>query len=149
MLTLRPATESDLEFLADLRRVTMWKHFENSGLPVDETDQLARLLHRFDCARIITISGEDIGLLKIARDVDPWELIQIQLLPKHQRKGLGKALLEVVLAEAEAAEKSVVLGVLRANPAQRLYERLGFRVIGESDSAYRMRFDARHVAPGR
>ncbi len=120
----------------------MWEHFENSGLPVDETDQRNRVLYRFDCARIITMSGEDIGLLKVARDVDPWELIQIQLLPKYQRQGLGKALLDVVLAEARSARKSVVLGVLRANPARRLYERLGFQVIGQSDSAYRMRFDA-------
>jgi GNAT superfamily N-acetyltransferase len=142
MLALRPATESDLEFLAALRRETMWEHFENSGLPVDESDQLNRVLHRFDCARIITMSGEDIGLLKVARDVDPWELIQIQVLPKYQRQGLGKALLDVVLAEAKAAGKSIVLGVLRANPAQRLYERLGFRVTGQSESAYRMRFDA-------
>ena len=142
MLTLRPTTDSDLEFLAALRRATMWEHFENSGLPVDETGQRNRVLYRFDCARIITMSGEDIGLLKVARDVDPWELIQIQLLPKYQRQGLGKALLDVVLAEARSARKSVVLGVLRANPARRLYERLGFQVIGQSDSAYRMRFDA-------
>ncbi len=142
MLALRSATESDLEFLAALRRETMWEHFESSGLPLVETEQRKRVLHRFDCARIITMAGEDIGLLKVARDVDPWELIQIQLLPKYQRQGLGKALLDVVLAEATAAGKGVALGVLRANPAQRLYERLGFRVIGQSENAYRMRFDA-------
>jgi ribosomal protein S18 acetylase RimI-like enzyme len=88
------------------------------------------------------MSGEDIGLLKVARDVDPWELIQIQLLPKYQRQGLGKSLLDAILIEAKAARRSVILRVLRTNPAQRLYERLGFRVIGQNDSAYQMRFDA-------
>jgi len=140
-MALRPATESDLAFLTVLRRETMWEHFENSGYPIDETDQLNRVLHRFACARIITLRGEDIGLLKIDRDCEPWELIQIQLLPGYQRQGLGKALLDQFLAEAKAARKSVVLGVLRANPARRLYERLGFRVIGQTDIAYQMRFD--------
>jgi hypothetical protein len=99
VLALRPATESDVEFLTALRRETMWEHFENSGRSIDETNQLNRVLHRFDCARIITMSGEDIGLLKVARDVDPWELIQIQLLPKYQRQGLGKSLLDALLIE--------------------------------------------------
>lgn len=140
-LGFRRATESDLEFLIDLRRVTMWKHFENSGCPIDERAQLERVLYRLDCAEIITSAEGDIGLLKVVRETDPWELAQIQLAPAHQGRGLGAALVERVLAEATAAGRSVVLGVLYANPARHLYARLGFRVVGEADHGYLMRFD--------
>jgi ribosomal protein S18 acetylase RimI-like enzyme len=52
------------------------------------------------------------------------------------------------LDEARVAGMSVVLGVLRANPARRLYERLGFRVVGQSEISYKMRFDREEgVAP--
>jgi ribosomal protein S18 acetylase RimI-like enzyme len=141
-IELRRATEADIEFLMALRRTTMWAHFENSGCEIDERAQLERVLYRLDCARIITRDGADIGLLKVVRDSDPWELAQIQLLPAQQGQGLGRRLLQQLLDEATAAGKSVVLDVLQANPARHLYERLGFHVVGDADHGYLMRFDA-------
>jgi NAD(P)-dependent dehydrogenase (short-subunit alcohol dehydrogenase family) len=44
-----------------------------------------------------------------------------------------------VIAEARAARASLRLNVLRANPARRLYERLGFRVVSESKVDFEMR----------
>jgi ribosomal protein S18 acetylase RimI-like enzyme len=148
MLSVRPATESDLEFLTSLRRRTMWVYFEKPGVPIDEGNQVQRVLYRFDCAKIVTMDGEAIGLFKAARDVDPWHLMQIQLLPAFQGQGLGGRLIADFLDEARVAGMSVVLGVLRANPARRLYERLGFRVVGQSEISYEMRFDREEgVAP--
>lgn len=141
MLSLRPAVASDVVFLTSLRRQTMWEHFERVGRPVDEDEQYQRVLNRCDCAEVVVLDGEDIGLLKVVRDTDPWELIQIQLLPEYQGQGLGTILLTQVISEAKKADRKVELGVLRENPARRLYERLGFRVAGETDISYQMRVD--------
>ncbi len=139
---LRHAVEADLDFLVALRRSTMWVHFEASGLPVDEAEQLGRVLHRLDCAEMVVIDGQDAGLLKVTRDTDPWELVQIQLLPSYQGRGLGEKLVGRVLDEARSSGMSVVLDVLHKNPARRLYERLGFRVVGVGHGFYFMRWDA-------
>jgi ribosomal protein S18 acetylase RimI-like enzyme len=140
-MALRPVTLSDLEFLIDLRRVTMWPHFENSGCAIDERAQLERVHYRLDCARIITCDGADVGVFKVVRDTDPWELAQIQLLPSHQGRGLGGRLVRDLVEEARAAGQRVVLDVLHANPARHLYERAGFRIVGEEPHSYVMRFD--------
>jgi ribosomal protein S18 acetylase RimI-like enzyme len=66
-------------------------------------------------------------------------VIQIQLVPRLQGRGLGRQLLEEFLAEAKAAGKDVVLNVPKASPAKKLYERLGFRVEREDEFRYYMR----------
>lgn len=143
VLAFRQASEADLEFLIALRRLTMWPHFENTGVSINQAEQLERVLYRLDCAHIITRDGADVGLFKVVRDADPWELTQIQLLPKYQGQGLGATLIRTLLDEASAAGRCVHLDVLRANPAKRLYERLGFRVVAEDAHSYLMRFDPR------
>jgi ribosomal protein S18 acetylase RimI-like enzyme len=141
VLAFRRATEADLEFLIGLRQVTMWPHFESSGLAINPEEQLERVKYRIDCARIITCDGADVGLFKVVRDADPWELTQIQLMPRWQGQGIGAALIRTLLVEASGAGRRVHLDVLRANPAKRLYERLGFRVVAEDTHSYLMRFD--------
>jgi ribosomal protein S18 acetylase RimI-like enzyme len=140
-VAFRPATEADIAFLIDLRRLTMWPHFEHSGLSINPDEQLERVLYRLDCGEILTIDGLDAGLFKVVRDADPWELTQIQLHPRYQGQGIGAALIRRLLDEASAAGKRVDLDVLRANPAKRLYERLGFRVVSELPHSYLMRCD--------
>ncbi len=49
----------------------------------------------------------------------------------------------VAYMEWAATNKAVVLGVLKNNPARRLYERLGFAVASETDTKFMMRREAR------
>jgi ribosomal protein S18 acetylase RimI-like enzyme len=51
-------------------------------------------------------------------------------------------LLQELLADAARAQVAVELSVLKANPARLLYERLGFKLIGEDEYEYRMRHEA-------
>jgi ribosomal protein S18 acetylase RimI-like enzyme len=46
--------------------------------------------------------------------------------------GIGTQLLTQLLADARAVYPAVVLSVRAANPARRLYERLGFAVVDET-----------------
>jgi predicted GNAT family acetyltransferase len=57
--------------------------------------------------------------------------MDIALLPEFRGAGLGTALLADLFAEATAAGKTLTIHVEEYNPARRLYERLGFRKIGE------------------
>jgi ribosomal protein S18 acetylase RimI-like enzyme len=140
MLTRRPVTEADIPFLLRLRHETMDAHLAASGAVSSEAEHWARLRYRFECAELLVEEGLPVGLLKVARDAADWQIIQIQLAPSLQGRGLGRALLEEVIADAARANAALRLSVLKANPARRLYERLGFEVVGESDFDYQMKF---------
>ncbi len=101
-----------------------------------------------ECAEIILVEGEPAGMLKIARDGKNWYLIQIQVVPQLQGAGLGSRLLRELVEEARSAGASLGLDVLKVNVARRLYERLGFVIVGESEHSFEMRLasDVKHRA---
>lgn len=117
----------------------MAQHLMNSGVNLDADAQMARVMYRFDCAKVVVLGGVDVGLLKVSRDVSPWELIQIQVSPTLQGRGLGGRLVQQIISDAQEDGADVELSVLKANPARALYERLGFRVFSENDSEYLLR----------
>lgn len=139
-LTFRAASEADVPFLLELRRQTMTEHLQRSGVEASDSERIERVLANFDCAEIILLSGTPVGLLKVVRSQDNWDLVQIQILPQKQGGGLGGIILKKLLADADEARTAVTLSVLRANPARRLYERLGFRIVGENEHAYDMQW---------
>jgi GNAT superfamily N-acetyltransferase len=114
---LRPAAEADIGFLADV--------------VVEATRAQGRLPRAFDERQW--------------RDgFDAIELCGIQLLPGVQGNGIGTAIIEDLKAQAAAAGIPLDLGVERDNPdARRLYLRLGFAEIGETDQEFRLRWDPR------
>ena len=138
-LRLRAATLADEPFLLELRGLTMTEHLERAGEPVDAATHYERMRFHFDDAQIIRYRDEDVGLLKLSRSANDWYLYQIQILPSHQRKGLGAQVIRAALAQARAAGATITLHVLRANPARRLYESLRFEVISESEIDFVMK----------
>ncbi|MFM0417764.1 GNAT family N-acetyltransferase [Paraburkholderia aromaticivorans] len=137
--TLRPALDSDIPFLFELRKATMTEHLARVGEPSDDTEHRARLLHRYDTARVICIDGEPAGLLKAHRTGAEWVVVQLQITPALQGRGIGERALHWVLRAAQADALPVTLKVLKGNPAMRLYERLGFEIVGKDERQFYMR----------
>lgn len=139
-ITYRPALESDLNFLLDLRAKTMNPHLIASFLSTTVDAHMRRIKYKFEHASIIECNKASIGLLKIERKQDDIELIQIQIDPLYQSKGIGKKIFEQIINEANSEEKSITLHVLKVNKAQRLYLNLGFKIIAENEHAYLMKY---------
>lgn len=137
-ISYRPATEADVPFLMELRHQTMDAHLRASGVEPTDEEHLRRVLFRFECASIVLFDSRPIGLLKVAREGRCWDLTQIQLVPEMQGRGVGAWLIRGVIAEARDAGASLKLDVLKANPARRLYEKLGFVVVAEGPRAFDM-----------
>ncbi|PKF74250.1 GNAT family N-acetyltransferase [Chryseobacterium sp. PMSZPI] len=135
-LTYRKATENDIDFLLELRTKTMNPHYEESLLPTDQETTLKRILYEFEKANIIFLGHQPIGLLKINRAEDKIDILQLQIDPGQQGKGLGRMILTNILAEASSTAKPVTLSVLKTNKAQHLYSGLGFKIIGEDAYSY-------------
>jgi ribosomal protein S18 acetylase RimI-like enzyme len=77
---------------------------------------------------VVERDGERIGYQIILRHVDHWFLDEIALIASARGAGIGTALVAAIMDGAKAAGMPLRLSVLHVNPAQRLYERLGFYV---------------------
>lgn len=137
----RPALKSDLNFLLDLRIQTMNPHLIAGSLPVSDEAHLQRIEYQFEHATIIEINKRAIGLLKVHRQANNIELIQIQVAPSNQGKGIGRRILNDLIKEAIESEKSITLSVLKTNQAKNLYLSVGFKIVGETDDSYLMLFE--------
>jgi len=137
-LRYKQADDTDIDFLLNLRMKTMNPHYENSGLSTDKETTLQRILYKFENANIILLDNEPIGLLKVDRTFTNIEVLQLQIDPSQQGKGLGKKILADILEEASLAGKTVSLSVLKTNKAQYLYTTLGFIIVGEDQYSYFM-----------
>lgn len=140
--TLRPATESDIDFLLDLRRRTMNHYLTQNGVDASDTQHLYRIQYQFEDAQIIVCDGQDIGLFKASylEDRQLWYVYQLQVVPAYQGKGIGRRLLVTLCDRAKASGLGVGLSVLKGNPAKKLYDRLMFEVVEETASEYEMRY---------
>jgi len=136
----RPATDADLPFLLRLRIAAMGPVLAADGLDPTTEEHLARIRHHFADARLVLQGEAPVGLVKLDRAATPWVLLQLQLLPAAQRRGLGTALLRTLQAAAAAAGAGIGLFVFPPSPARRLYGRLGWREIGPSDHGLEMRW---------
>lgn len=59
--------------------------------------------------------------------------------PHHQRKGIGRKLIEAVIASGNEQSKSIGLEVFKINDgAKRIYTKFGFTVEGETPTSYVM-----------
>ncbi|HWX00285.1 GNAT family N-acetyltransferase [Collimonas sp.] len=134
-LEFRPATSADLPFLTALRHATMNEHLTRANAARDDAAHLARILFQFEHAQIISIAGREIGLLKAYREPEQWYIAQIQIVPEFQGQGLGRMLIDKVLAQARHERLPTGLSVLDGNPARRLYEAAGFMEVGRDGMA--------------
>lgn len=137
-VTLRKARETDRPFLLELRKSTMAGHLEAAGIFPSNDDHAIRVGENFDCAHVIECSGLPIGLAKYRESADAVEILQFQVLPEYQGKGIGRRVAGSIIERARLRGKRVTLTVLKANPAKRLYESLGFCVVGEDEYEFHM-----------
>jgi ribosomal protein S18 acetylase RimI-like enzyme len=91
---------------------------------------------------VIEVNDERAGRLRVTRTAGCIELCGIQLLPGAQRRGIGSAIIESLKEQAAAAGVPLDLSVEKDNPdARRLYERLGFVPVGETDEECSLRWN--------
>jgi ribosomal protein S18 acetylase RimI-like enzyme len=111
------------------------------ALNLDMARQRESFAHQWQPAevRIITVAGEAVGWLQTAPADDAIFLAQLYLEGRFQRQGIGSRVIAMLIEEATHAAKAITLGVVKINPARRLYERLGFRVTHEDQHKFYMR----------
>lgn len=140
-LTLSRAQETDKPFLFELRKLTMFDHLANAGIRMSNQQHMQRVSDFFDDCYLIKSDGKNAGMIKYI-DVDSnVEIIQFQIMPKYQGKGIGGRIMKQIKDYASSLNKPVTLKVLKGNPAFNLYIKNGFQTVGEDELEYHMEWD--------
>jgi len=134
-LAIHRATEKDEAFLRRLHRLAMGPHVEAAWGSWDDDEQAGHFAKEaVDQHEVVLLDGRPIGCLLVQRAADALVLSRIWLLPSEQNRGFGSQLVRQVCERAAREGLPVRLRVLKANPAHRLYRRLGFSVTHESET---------------
>ena len=92
---------------------------------------------------IIEVNGIQIGMIQLLEDQDGVEIRELQVDPCHQGQGIGTSVLLDVIRDASARGQDIRLSVgLKNQQAVRLYERLGFSSVGQSQTHLNMKYEA-------
>ena len=139
-VTLRPATDADLEFLLQVYAATRAEELAQVPWSVEQKDAFLRqqfgaqhawwhehyIGTTFD---LVLVHGEPAGRFYVHHGPTDIRVVDIALLPPYRGTGIGSRLLRELFAEGDAAGKRVSVHVEKFNPARRLYERLGFQEV--------------------
>jgi len=139
-ITLRPARSADREFLFTVYASTRTNELSLVDWPQEQKNQFLRM--QFDAQdryyhenylnaqyQIIQMNQEKVGRLYIQRRSDEIRIMDISLLPKYRKQGIGSKLFQDIFEQAASENLLVRIHVERFNPAINLYDRLGFRKV--------------------
>ncbi|WP_088285695.1 GNAT family N-acetyltransferase [Ideonella sp. A 288] len=156
--TLRPAAPADRSFLlaayahsrADVLAMADWDAATFASfmqLQFDAQERGYRSRFPASVCSVIECGGQPIGRLWVDHGAEAIHLLDITVLASHRRRGLGTECLLRLMDQARAAGLPLSLQVLHANPARRLYARLGFVAEAEHGLYTAMAWRAGHPVP--
>ena len=148
MVMVRPATQEDIGFLVRvLLLANIERYQQQEGWNTEAFLESVHLSTRDEVqgqvqdsiTYVIASQGQDVGRLRVVRTRNHLVIAGIQILPEHQKKGIGSTVIQSLLHEGQARHLPVTLEVEKDNPhAKRLYLRLGFVMTGERGDRFCM-----------
>jgi ribosomal protein S18 acetylase RimI-like enzyme len=140
---LRAARRDDEQLLFALHRSAMRAYVE-AVWGWDEAWQRRHFAQTYAPGRhaVIVRAGReprDVGRIGLTRHWRKFYLRDIELIAAERNRGIGTAIIGAVLSLAQAEGRTVELLVLKHNPAQRLYARLGFQIVADDGARFTMR----------
>ena len=137
---LRNITENDYDFIYQVKKDAYKKYVEicfGSWEEKQQKEYFKKFIETYkEGAFIITLEGRDIGFYNGCTTDNKYEIGNICIIPEYQNRGIGTDILKEVLSENQG--KEIIIQYFKQNPVGRLYERLGFKLIGETQFHYQM-----------
>lgn len=141
----RAATEADKDWLDQLRRQAYADLFDATWGAWDEERHVRHFAESWRQGHIdlVEVNAERVAMIQVLESDTALTVEEIQVLPAYQSLGLGRALLNEVIAHARSRGRHTELAVACQNVrAKALYLRIGFEQVGVSDTHFLMRLAA-------
>ena len=135
-VTLRAAVADDVAFLTGCFLRGMKESIAASRGKWDEDRERQQFESQLELplTQVIVFRGAEVGFMVVVPERQSLRIFTLCITPERQGCGIGSEVIRRVVADARARGCDTVLSVLKPNVrAQALYERLGFRVVGESE----------------
>jgi ribosomal protein S18 acetylase RimI-like enzyme len=155
-INLRAASESDEEFLRDLYSGT--RQAELALLPWTLEAKVAFVDMQFAAQgkhyraaypnaehSIVSVEGVPAGRFYVDRQEGQILIVDLTLLPRFHRQGIGQALVSNLQREAASSGKAVTGHVERWNPAQLFWQRMGFELVPRDEMYFRISWKSASV----
>ncbi len=138
--SLRHALDSDFEFLKSVHHTTLREHIIKIwGWDEAFQDRYFHEHFHLQNVQLVSAFGSDVGYVELYRSANALSILNILILPEFQGRGLGREIIGDLVAEAASEGRFVKLGVFKVNTrARKLYEALGFRGVGETETHFLM-----------
>lgn len=146
---LRPACPGDEGFLYELYCGTRIEEISAWGWNAAQQEAFLRL--QFNAQRqhydltyegadhnLILLGDKPIGRILVFESEREYVLVDIALLRERRCGGIGTSVIQALLGRAKQTGRAVHLHVERNNRARRLYERLGFEIVGDTGVYFKM-----------
>jgi ribosomal protein S18 acetylase RimI-like enzyme len=139
-IRLRAASAADYGFARGVHHAGMrWIAERLSGWDDAAQDEKFERQFVLPEVRIIALDEQDVGYLQAVEEPDALWLKELHVAAAFQNRGIGTQVLRQLCAEAERMGKPMTVGVVKFNPARALYERAGFRIVGEDAHKFYLR----------
>lgn len=115
----------------------------DAGLsPRTEKQATAALPGSWAVCHVVADNGEVVGMGRLLGD-GGWyfHVVDMAVLPAHQRRGLGDAILGALLDRVRAEAPGAYVNLLADPPGRRLYERHGFAETAPESVGMALRLD--------
>jgi GNAT superfamily N-acetyltransferase len=139
-------SESDLDDYIHVERISHSKYvIEHSDFFGEWNEEI--LVDVFHCKRELTffqkllLHDKVVGFFGYDQKDDRIDNVFIRIIEKAQNKGLGTLFLSNLKKLSKEIGKPIFIATIKTNPAQHLYQRLGFDFYKEEDVFYFFRFD--------
>ena len=142
-VSFRPVGEAHTELLVAIYASTRMDELAQVAWDDAQKDAFVRM--QFEAQRkfyqseypgaefqIILVANEPAGRLYVHRRESEIRIMDIALFPGFRGRGIGTQILENILGEGARTQRPVTIHVEAFNPAQRLYDRLGFKRVGSN-----------------
>ena len=141
---IRPASFNDIPYIQQIAKET-WPQAYGKILSKEQLEYMLGLLYSAPSLQqqmhdnhhfFLAIQNyAPIGFASFSQvETDVYKLQKLYVLPKIQKSGAGKQLLQTVITVAKSmGGKQLLLNVNRKNQARSFYEKYGFKIMKEED----------------
>lgn len=148
-IILRPRRDDEEDFWREVFYDVTRSYFQLLNLPENDLNNLLEFQfqaqsidykHNYPQAAndIILYKNERAGRVILTTERNDLLLVDIAILSEFRNRGIGTKILEWLFEQSRETKMPVSFCVEKMNPAFRLYDRLGFKIVADLTSHFQM-----------